>query len=653
MSTINDLSVVSSIGSDDKLPIWSNANGVTRGLPISVLDGRYLSQADISLLAISPNVETFSAGVDFTPGVSLSLTLANQYMSAANVEIFFDGGYQGPDQYTLAGLGLVFSSPIPVGVEKVYVRGGVARLIGAPSDGTVTTPKIVDGAVTTSKLADGSVTDPKVALGSKLYNRVFTPINIDDYGAVGDGVHDDAPAIRLAIAAAVARGGGTVEASAKRYGVGSNVPVPPSITLAGAGQKATEFVALTANFNMFELANPTLGNVNICYHDFAINANGFTGVNGLMFTLGAFIAIYNITFKGTVYNISMDRCRFADIYSIEAWGLGTLPLGECRFYSSVDVDVVNAPYSFYIHLRGYNGWNTGSGTQNRGIYVRRGVAILLEEININDMTVGNVGFAGTGLLLENDCQGVKVSNSGWGGPGVGVLLQTGSGVNIPPNYCTITDIDVDMATICNIGIFAGLHITVTAGFLTSSGVGVAATATALIIGNSLDAGGTADIIINGVQIDRLSSVAGQAIQLDTVNRVTITNCHVTNCIVGIALFNTVTNLRVLDNQFFNITHPLQSGGAGAAQAGNFFRNNTGIPAASFTSTPTLPASGVFFVNNTGWEQRVYIVGGTVAGVSISGAPTGVGSPSSHLLSPGDSIAVTYSVAPAWNWIPVN
>jgi hypothetical protein len=166
MTTINDLCVTSSVSSDDKLPVWQNANGVTRALPISVLDSRYLTQDDVALLAISPNVEIFKAGVDFTPGVSLALTLANQYMSASNVEVFFDASFQGPDQYSIAGYGMVFTSPIPDGVSSVYVRGGVSRLVGAPSDGTVTTPKLVDSAVTTPKLADKSVTTAKFADGA-------------------------------------------------------------------------------------------------------------------------------------------------------------------------------------------------------------------------------------------------------------------------------------------------------------------------------------------------------------------------------------------------------------------------------------------------------------------------------------------------------
>lgn len=193
MSTINDLAVVSSVSSADKLPLWSNANGVTRGLPISVLDSRYITQDEISLLAISPTPEIFSAGDGiapntFVPGVSLALTLANLYYSGDNIEVFFDGTYQGSDQYTLTGFGLVFSLAIPLGTNKVYIRGGAARQIGVPGVGTVTTTILVDQAVTTSKLADSSVTDIKVSPASKLYNRINNTVSLYDFASLGTGV---------------------------------------------------------------------------------------------------------------------------------------------------------------------------------------------------------------------------------------------------------------------------------------------------------------------------------------------------------------------------------------------------------------------------------------------------------------------------------
>lgn len=166
MTTINDLCVSNSFSPDDKIPMWSNANGVTRALPLSVLTGQFLTQDSIAEFAASPAVETFASGAGFTPGSTTKLTLANQYLSTANIEVYFDASYQGPEQYTLVGYMLSFISPIPIGVQNVYVKGGATRITGAPSDGTVT--------------------DAKVASGSKIYSHINSTASLTQFGAVGD-----------------------------------------------------------------------------------------------------------------------------------------------------------------------------------------------------------------------------------------------------------------------------------------------------------------------------------------------------------------------------------------------------------------------------------------------------------------------------------
>jgi hypothetical protein len=206
MTTINDLCVVSSFSGDDKLPMWQNSNGVTRALPLSVLTDQFLTQDSIAAFAASAAVETFAAGAGFTPGTTRSITLANQYLSTSNIEVFFDAAFQGPDQYTLVGNTLAFISPIPVGVQSVYVRGGATRVIGAPSDGTVT--------------------DVKVASGSKLYNRITDLIDVRDYGAIGNGIADDTAAIQAAVNAVMSLpGGGRLYAPAGTYLINTAVAI--------------------------------------------------------------------------------------------------------------------------------------------------------------------------------------------------------------------------------------------------------------------------------------------------------------------------------------------------------------------------------------------------------------------------------------------
>jgi hypothetical protein len=67
--------------------------------------------------------QTFSSGTDFTPGTTTALTLGNSFANASQLWVFFDGTFQGDDQYSLSGTTLQFTSAIPVGVEKVYVKG--------------------------------------------------------------------------------------------------------------------------------------------------------------------------------------------------------------------------------------------------------------------------------------------------------------------------------------------------------------------------------------------------------------------------------------------------------------------------------------------------------------------------------------------------
>ncbi|SAL10609.1 parallel beta-helix repeat-containing protein [Caballeronia turbans] len=217
MTTINDLCVASSFSDDDKLPMWQTANGITRALPLSVLTAQFLTNESINQLAASPTVEKFAAGPDFTPGTTIALTLANSYLSGNNIEVFFDAAFQGPDQYALSNNALAFISPIPVGVQNVYVRGGAARLTDAPSDGTVT--------------------DAKVANGSKLLNRIKDTIDVKDFGAVGDGVTDDTAAFSAAFAYA-------------RTFKSSNIFIPPG-TFVLSSQLVYNMPSATAAISLF------------------------------------------------------------------------------------------------------------------------------------------------------------------------------------------------------------------------------------------------------------------------------------------------------------------------------------------------------------------------------------------------------------------
>jgi hypothetical protein len=154
----------------------------------------------------------FAANVDFTPGTTTTLTLSQGYGASANIWVAFDGAEQGPDSYSLNGATLTFTAPIPVGVNKVFVKGGTTLSIGTPGAGSVTTASL--------------------APGSQLYNRVFDIKSAKDYGAKGDGVTDDTAALNTFFAALQNGGFGFLPDGT--YNISNGFIINKPITLKGS-----------------------------------------------------------------------------------------------------------------------------------------------------------------------------------------------------------------------------------------------------------------------------------------------------------------------------------------------------------------------------------------------------------------------------------
>ena len=97
-------------------------------------------------------------------------------------------------------------------------------------------------------------------------------------------------------------------------------------------------------------------------------------------------------------------------------------------------------------------------------------------------------------------------------------------------------------------------------------------------------------------------------------------------------------------------------GLAITQTSGIFKNNRGYnPVGHAVAQPAVPASTVAQTNTTGVDCTVLISGGTLTVVNIGGSATGItaaaaaGSVHSVRVPAGQTIAITYTVAPTWQW----
>ena len=198
-----------------------DANGAQTYLPMPTAVGAGDLRDEIG----SDGKIGFVAGTDFTAGVTTQLALSREPVSKANISVQFDAAYQGGDQIlSIVGNILLFTSPIPAGTQRVYVRTGTTVSLNTP--------------------AFESVTDESIAPGSKVYNRINQFFDVKDFHAKCDGTTDDQAAVVSAATAAGSTGTVLISGPCKisdNVTFSGNVVFAPGATLVTASGKTVTF----------------------------------------------------------------------------------------------------------------------------------------------------------------------------------------------------------------------------------------------------------------------------------------------------------------------------------------------------------------------------------------------------------------------------
>lgn len=428
-----------------------------------------------------------------------------------------------------------------------------------------------------------------------------TVYNIRSFGARGDGVTDDGPALRAALSAIQSAGGGMLYLPAGTYYCStasnpedSNYPacgfIPGNTLIRGEGSGKT----------VIRLANnsPDRSRVLINWHiatggDEQIRLEDLTlDGNAPNQTMTAGTAGYGFTLMRT-RNVYCSRVKFVGVYGTTNSGGGE------GFHATFDLST-NGVFEACECSGGTNTATGFSANQSTNIvYVA---------------CIGRNMGAGHGFTIY-DCAGVRYDNC--------IAYQNGTA-----GFNAENSVDVRY-TACRSGgaIVDNGSWPYSAGQLignTGNGFTINNTVNVTLSGCLSNRNGS-----NGLQILSVASGAGviQVIGGEFSN----------NGVDGISGgFSDV--LRVYNGTVMvgNTTSPMRSASIDHGTTGSM-------------TAAAIPASGTALANPYSIPCAVTISGGTVTAIAINGV-TVAGTSGTFYLQPGNTITLTYSVAPTWTWV---
>ena len=462
-------------------------------------------------------------------------------------------------------------------------------------------------------------------------DRLRDTINLRDY-ATGDGVTNDTAAIDLAIAAATAsRSAIYAPSTANGYLTNGGHVLPNGVVIYGDGRWATTFKSA--------LASPTNGAL--------FTASGWgSGLHGVRIlsnvpqTAGSYVVLSGIEsfleefyidgdFNGVKMTGPVARVRHGRFQSGVAGAIRIRSEGGDN--SQLIDDVVMGAQLPQICAAGIRCRNSYALTISNTAVIQQGTGLLIDPYS-------NVGGTPTLNTDSGNVSSLFVSNSFFdncSGPGIDISV-TGTG-NV--SRCRFANVwasssSVQGVRMVNAGLgISGMHF-IDPHVVLNGGAGIQ---TGGVVSDVSVLGGEICQNLFGMFFD-----AGLS-KISVVGATVGTGAGLTgNTNQGIVLQSGVTDIIIQNNQ-------MKGNGAGpiadsSAAVSKLIGNNIGYNPIPLTAI-AVGASPFTYTNNTGGPINVFVSGGTVSIVANSGLQVATGTNISTVVAPGNTVTVTYTVAP--------
>lgn len=462
--------------------------------------------------------------------------------------------------------------------------------------------------------------------------------NVKDFGATGDGVTDDTAAINATIVACNAAGGGTVYLPVGSYLVsGAGISLLSGVTLKGSTRHTPWFFPNVGSRIVCSsvMSSPLVSITSETYY--AIEDISFACVSGTTTaptiqvggsTRGGMGNFQNIesSYLGGIYTANCDRLRFDNVvlqnwtgmYGFSFTDTTIIMMTWCASAPNGVGTSAAGPYAAHWKVDGSGSLTMlncgGAGTPYYGIDILNAISLSLFDWENNGATQAVVHVTGSG---NGDINFIRPYNNG--AACVNAVQVDGT-----------CNLDGFLFTEGNVGSYTGSFLNVSP----SSGNTVRSRVTNCYISDTSDspvfnfAGSSANWNISGNTL--VSNAAAPVLIKDASSW-------------PYRLMSFTGNVcEFTANPAVSVTGTVV-GGYGWEISGN--PGLTGVVPAQ-----AVPVSGTAFFNNTGYDCTVYLHGGTVSAVAIGGTATGLTS-GAFRVPAGRAITVTYTVKPAWLWVP--